>query len=100
MNWRTRELLRACLQSLRAALGERLAAGRAELIVVDNASGDGSAEMVREEFPEVVLFANEENRGYAAANNQGIAAARGRNVMLLNPDTEVPREAVERHQHA
>jgi N-acetylglucosaminyl-diphospho-decaprenol L-rhamnosyltransferase len=96
VNWRTRELLQACLRSLREALGERIAAGTAEVIVVENASGDGSAEMVAEEFPEVRLFANAENRGYAAANNQGIAAAHGRNVMLLNPDTEVPREAVER----
>src|SRR4051812_32808898 len=72
-----------------------MAAGEAEVIVVDNASGDGSAEAVREQFPEVRLFANEDNRGYAAANNQGIAAARGENLMLLNPDTEVPREAVE-----
>jgi GT2 family glycosyltransferase len=96
VSWRTRELLGACLRSLRAALGERLAAGGAEVIVVDNASGDGSAERVRDQFPEVRLIANSENRGYAAGNNQGIAAARGRNVMLLNPDTEVPREAVER----
>jgi GT2 family glycosyltransferase len=96
VNWRTRELLRACLRSLRAAMGDRLAAGDAEIIVVDNDSGDGSAEMVREEFPEVRLFANVENRGYAAGNNQGIEAARGRDIMLLNPDTEVPREAVER----
>ena len=96
MSWRTRELLGACLRSLCAALGDRLAAGTAEVIVVDNASGDGSAERVRDRFPAVHLIANRENRGYAAGNNQGIAAARGRNVMLLNPDTEVPREAVER----
>jgi GT2 family glycosyltransferase len=96
VSWRTRELLGACLCSLRAALGERLAAGAAEVIVVDNASGDGSVEMVRDRFPEVRLIANPENRGYAAGNNQGIAAARGRNVMLLNPDTEVPSGAVER----
>jgi GT2 family glycosyltransferase len=89
-------MLAACLQSLRAALGDRLATGAAEVMVVDNASGDGSAEIVREEFPEIRLIANGENRGYAAGNNQGIAAARGRNVMLLNPDTEVPREAIER----
>jgi GT2 family glycosyltransferase len=96
VSWRTRELLRSCLQSLRAALGDRLEAGAAELIVVDNASGDGTVEMVQAEFAEVRLIANKENRGYAAGNNQGIDAARGRNVMLLNPDTEVPREAVER----
>jgi GT2 family glycosyltransferase len=96
VNWRTRELLRACLRSLREALAERWTAGAAEVIVVDNASGDGSAEMVAGEFPEVRLFANKENRGYAAGNNQGIAAASGRNVMLLNSDTEVSREAVTR----
>lgn len=96
MSWRTRALLSACLLSLRAALGDRLAAGAAEVIVVDNASGDGSAERVRDRFPEVRLIENRENEGYAAGNNQGIAAARGRNVMLLNPDTEVARAAVER----
>jgi GT2 family glycosyltransferase len=65
----------------------------AEVIVVDNASADGSAAMVRAEFPEALLIANEENRGYAAANNQGIERAVGAFVMLLNPDTEVPGPA-------
>jgi GT2 family glycosyltransferase len=96
VSWRTRELLRSCLQSLRVALGDRMQSGAAELIVVDNASGDGTVEMVQAEFPEVRLIVNQENRGYAAGNNQGLEAAHGRNVMLLNPDTEVPREAVER----
>jgi GT2 family glycosyltransferase len=94
VSWRTRELLAACLRSLREALADRLAAGEAELIVVDNASADGTATMVREQFPEACLIENRENRGYAAGNNQGIAAAQGQNVMLLNPDTEVPREAI------
>jgi N-acetylglucosaminyl-diphospho-decaprenol L-rhamnosyltransferase len=119
VNWNTREELRACLGSLRLArsvLGARCSAGqrqgpgsadhrapsterasgascRTEVIVVDNASADGSAQTVREEFPEVTLIANAENRGYAAANNQGIARARGAFVMLLNPDTELPPEA-------
>jgi GT2 family glycosyltransferase len=96
VNWRTRELLIACLQSLHAAMGDRVAAGDAEVIVVDNASGDGSAEAVRERFPAVRLIANEDNRGYAGGNNEGIAAASGETIMLLNPDTEVPREAVAR----
>jgi GT2 family glycosyltransferase len=88
VNWNTRELLRACLGSLRAALeGSALSS---EVIVVDNASGDGSAEMVAAEFPEVRLIANAENRNYAEGNNQGIAAASGEFVLLLNPDTEVP----------
>jgi GT2 family glycosyltransferase len=85
VNWNTRAELRACLKSLRVS--------GAELIVVDNASADESAQMVRETFPEVVLIANSENRGYAAANNQGIARSRGEFLMLLNPDTELPPEA-------
>ena len=60
-----------------------------EIIVVDNAGGDGTAELVRERFPAVRLIANESNRGFAAANNQGLAAATGRHVLFLNPDTIV-----------
>ena len=84
VNWNTRDLLRACLRSLEA---HALPDGQ-EVIVVDNASRDESAAMVRDGFPGVVLFANGENTGYAAANNQGIRVATGDNVMLLNPDTE------------
>ncbi len=91
VNWNTRDLLRACLASLRTALAD--VTGGSEVIVVDNASTDGSAAMVAAEFPEVRLVANQENRNYAAGNNQGLAAARGRWVLLLNPDTEVPRGA-------
>ncbi len=65
-----------------------------QVIVVDNASPDGSAEMVRAEFPTVHLIANRENRGFTAANNQGLAVARGRHLLLLNPDTEVVGDAL------
>jgi GT2 family glycosyltransferase len=60
-----------------------------EIIVVDNASTDGSVDMVRAEFPAVTLIANPTNAGFPAANNLGIEAAQGRHVLLLNPDTEV-----------
>ncbi|HEU4752551.1 MAG TPA: glycosyltransferase family 2 protein [Armatimonadota bacterium] len=93
VNWNTRELLRACLRSLQEALaGSALAA---EIVVVDNASADGSAEMVERQFPGIRLLANEVNRNYAEGNNQGIAAAAGEFLLLLNPDTEVPVGAAE-----
>ncbi len=93
MNWNTRELLRGCLESLRSASREsRLVA---ETIVVDNASGDGSALMVAEDFADVVLIANADNRNYAAGTNQALAVATGELVLLLNPDTEVPPGALD-----
>ena len=88
VSWRTRELLRACL---RTVAGQREVA---RVIVVDNASGDGTVEMVRAEFPAVHLIANEENRGYAAANNQAIRAGGAPFVFLLNPDTAAGQGAL------
>ena len=85
VNWNTRELLRACLFSLRQAC----AGLKHEIIVVDNHSSDGSAPMVRAAFPEVLLEASETNLGFAAGNNLAFAIARGEWIWLLNPDTEV-----------
>jgi hypothetical protein len=68
--------------------------GDVEVVVVDNASADDSVEMVRAEFPTVHLIANTCNRGFPAANNQGIAVSQGRYVFLLNPDTEVVGDAL------
>ncbi|MGE0464800.1 MAG: glycosyltransferase family 2 protein, partial [Vicinamibacterales bacterium] len=86
VSWNTRELLRACLRSMRQAARELN--DSLEVVVVDNASHDGSVEMVREEFPEVDVVGNTSNVGFAAANNQGIPRTRGQYVLLLNPDTE------------
>ena len=82
VNWNRRELLRACLRSLEQQTGVTF-----ETIVVDNGSTDGSASMAEEEFHARVIR-NCDNRGFCAANNQGIAAARGEFVALLNNDAE------------
>ncbi len=66
----------------------------AEVFVIDNNSVDGSAEMVRTRFPSVHLVENEENVGFARANNQGIRPARGRFLLILNPDTIVQEDTV------
>jgi len=88
VSWRSRDLLRACLRSV-AAQPEV-----AEIVVVDNASADGTVEMVRAEFPAVRLIANESNLGFAAGNNQAIRETHSPFVLLLNPDTEVHRDAL------
>ncbi len=83
VNWNRRELLRACLASLLRQIGPA-----PEIIVVDNGSDDGSAELVVAAFPGIRLIRNRENRGFCAANNQGIQAAEGRLIALLNNDAE------------
>jgi GT2 family glycosyltransferase len=85
VSWNTRELLRACLASLR----RELQGVSAEVFLIDNDSADGSAAMVAADFPEVRLIANKTNRGFAAANNQALDTVTGEFVLLLNPDTEV-----------
>ena len=82
VNWNRKELLRACLRSLQQQTGVTF-----ETIVVDNGSTDGSAAMAEEEFRARVIR-NRENRGFCAANNQGIAAAGGEFIALLNNDAE------------
>ncbi len=91
LSWNTLDLTRRCLQTVAEEMA-RLGAGRVEVIVVDNASSDGSAEMVAQEFPAVHLIRSERNLGFAGGNNLAIEAARARQpryIMLLNSDTEV-----------
>ncbi len=100
VSWNVRDLLRRCLHSLLQAPGFHLEAEpnvdtppppgrRLEIVVVDNGSSDGSPGTIRGEFPGVRLVANQENRGFTAANNQGLTLSRGRWLLLLNPDTEL-----------
>ena len=90
VNYNVRAFLEQALSSVvRAAEGLAV-----ELFVVDNGSADGSVEMMRERFPDVRLIANEENAGFAKANNQALRLARGRHVLLLNPDTIVQEDTL------
>ncbi|MCX7661081.1 MAG: glycosyltransferase family 2 protein, partial [Candidatus Omnitrophica bacterium] len=78
-------LLRNCLSSI-----YNLTCGiEFEVFVVDNASSDGSQEMIKKEFPQVYFIENKENLGFARANNQAFKLARGRYLLLLNPDTKL-----------
>ena len=90
VNWNTRLLVDRCLCSIEAGVGGLAA----QVLVVDNGSTDGSAELVVDRFPQVELLRNQENVGFARANNQAYGRAQGQYVLLLNPDTELRVEAV------
>lgn len=90
-NYNTRDDLARALQALIAATGDLAH----EIIVVDNASRDGSAAMVRERFPGVTLIASGTNRWFSGGNNLGLRAARGEYALILNPDTIVPPGALQ-----
>lgn len=85
VSWNVRDLLRRCLASLAAGPAALLS----EVIVVDGASADESAEMVEVEFPSVRVLRQTENVGFSRGNNLGLATTTGRYLLLLNPDTEV-----------
>ncbi len=90
VNYNTRDKLRECLKSI-----ERNASGLGvETIVVDNASSDGSVEMVKKEFPSARLISNAENRYFTGANNQGFTVSSGRNILILNSDTQVLEDSL------
>ena len=91
LNYNTKDLLRDCLQSIKKAKTNGLGF---EIIVVDNASTDGSVAMVKKEFPEVKPIINKKNLGFAAGNNVGFKKAEGRYLLLLNPDTIVQSETL------
>jgi len=92
VNWNARAMLADCLGTVLDGLDPRLD----EVIVVDNGSADGSADTIARAFPTVRLIRNADNRGFAAANNQALAVARGRYVLLLNNDTLVHGDVMSR----
>lgn len=88
VSYNVREYLRQCLHSVLAASRNIVC----EIFVVDNNSEDGSAEAVRNEFPSVSLIINKVNSGFSVANNQALRIAKGRLLLLLNPDTIVEKD--------
>jgi len=85
VNYNTKKLLQNCLKSV----FDKVKNIGFEVWVVDNASSDGSVEMVKKEFPEVKIITNEKNLGFAKANNQAIKKVEGKYIFLLNPDTVI-----------
>ena len=91
VSWNVREDLVRCIQSIE----ENRPMSEFELIVVDNASSDVTIDSIKHDFPKVTVIANKENRGFAAANNQGIRKAQGQYLLFLNPDTIVHPDSLD-----
>ncbi len=92
VSWQVKNLLKKCLESIY----QNQVDIALEIFVVDNASNDGTAEMVKTNFPQVKLIANQKNLGFAAANNQALKSATGQYLLLLNPDTEILNGALKK----
>lgn len=92
VNYNVEYFLEQCLSSVRKSME----GVDGEVIVVDNNSVDGSCPMVRKKFPDVMLIANKDNKGFSSANNQGINISQGEYVLLLNPDTVVEDDTFEK----
>ncbi len=92
VNWNTSQVTRDCLVSVY----DQTHGIEFEVIVIDNASSDDSVAMIKHDFPQVVLIENTENKGFAAANNQGIEIAQGRHLLLLNSDTIILDGAIQK----
>lgn len=92
VSYNTADLIGSCLSSLEQTTNP----DKREIFVVDNASSDGSAEIIQQSFPGVHLIANQDNKGFAAANNQALRLCRGGFIFFLNPDTQVMPDALEK----
>lgn len=95
VNWNSKEYLQKCIASIFSSTrGIEF-----EIIVIDNASFDGCGEMLQKSYPQVRFIQSDRNLGFAKANNETFKESRGRNILFLNPDTEVVGSAIEILHH-
>ncbi|MBU1127063.1 MAG: glycosyltransferase family 2 protein [Patescibacteria group bacterium] len=92
LSWNTKDILKNCLRSIEYP---KFGKWVFEVIVIDNGSTDGSAQMVEKDFREAVLVKNKKNLGYGAGNNIGIKKAKGEYLLFLNSDTLIKGDAIE-----
>src|SRR4030066_516351 len=90
VNWNSKEYLRKCIASILAATN----AIEFEIVVIDNASFDGSGEMLKQCYPQVQFIQSEKNLGFSKANNEAFRVTHGQYVLFLNPDTEIVGTAI------
>ncbi len=93
VNYNVQYFIEQCLNSIFSISDFN---GSIEVVVVDNDSSDGSVNLIREKFKQVQLIENKENVGFSVANNQGISQAKGRYILLLNPDTIIEEHTLSR----
>ena len=91
VNWNSADYLRQCLRSIHETVKNL----NYEVIVIDNASFDGSEAIIKQEFPSVRFIQSNKNLGFARANNEAFKASSGHSILFLNPDTEVLGDAIE-----
>lgn len=90
VSYNTKDFIRECLKSIRVTSK----GFDYEIIVVDNVSSDGTSQMVKEEFPDVIAIKSRKNLGFSKANNAGVEKSKGRYVLFLNPDTVVYKDSL------
>lgn len=91
LNYKTKDLTTACIKSLVEQYGKQMVAGEVEIIIIDNASGDGSAEIIKKAFADqknIFVLENKENLGFGKGCNEGAKKARGNYILFLNSDTK------------
>lgn len=95
VSWNVSGMLADCIKSIEYSLARSSKSISAEIIVVDSASTDNTVELIRSQFPDVKMIAEKDNVGFTRGNNIGFSTAKGRHLLLLNPDTFILDNAIE-----